>query len=207
MASNQQEAGPRWLKPTVDYAPLAVFFGAYYGWGLMPATAALVVVTVVGVILSLLVARRIPMMPLVTAVVVCIFGGLTLWFNDPRFIKMKPTIVQIFFAAVLFGGLAFGKPLLRHLMGQAWPMGHEGWRKLTFRFALFFLAMAALNEVVWRTQSEEFWVSFKVFGILGLTMLFAICQAPLMQKHHIPENPEEAAAEPDRPDSGGNPAG
>ena len=187
MVSKDSDTAPKWLKPTVDYAPLAAFFVVYFGWGLMPATATLIVVTLVGVLLSLAIARRLPVMPLVTAVVVCVFGGLTLWFNDPRFIKMKPTIVQLFFALVLFGGLAFGRPLLSPLMGHAWPMDHDGWRKLTFRFACFFVAMAALNELVWRTQSEEFWVTFKVFGILGLTMVFAVCQAPLMQRHHLPE--------------------
>ena len=196
MANASTEA-PKWLRPTVDYGPLAAFFAAYLGWGLMPATAVLVVVTVLGVLLSLAVERRVPVMPLVTAVVVCVFGGLTLWLDDPRFVKMKPTIVQLLFAVVLFGGLAFGRPLLSPLMGHAWPMDQDGWRKLTFRFACFFLAMAALNEAVWRTQSTDFWVTFKVFGILALTMVFAVCQAPLMQRHHLPE---EAAAGDEGPD-------
>ena len=105
--------------------------------------------------------------------------------------------LQVLFAAILLGGLAFGRPLLKPLMGAAWSMDDTGWRKLTLRFALFFLAMAALNEVVWRTQSTDFWVSFKVFGILGITFLFAIAQTPLMRRHHLaPEDaPEEAPAE------------
>ncbi len=175
---------PRWLKPTVDYGPLAVFFATYWIAGLMPATAALIAATVVALALSLTVARKVPLLPLITAIVVGIFGGLTLWLNDPVFVKMKPTIVQGLFSAVLFGGLAFGRPLLSPLLGAAWPMDQDGWRRLTFRFAVFFAAMAGLNEVVWRTQTTDFWVTYKVFGILGLTILFSLSQMPLMARHH-----------------------
>ena len=181
------EAQPRWLKPTVEYGPLAVFFVAYLTAGLMAATAALIAATAVALILSMAVARTVPLMPLVTAIVVGIFGGLTLWLDDPRFVKMKPTIVQGLFSVVLFGGLALGRPLLKPLLGAAWPMDHDGWRHLTLRFAVFFAAMALLNELVWRTQSTDFWVSYKVFGILGLTMIFAMSQAPLMKRHHLSE--------------------
>ena len=181
------EAQPRWLKPTVEYGPLAVFFVAYLMAGLMAATAALIAATAVALILSMAVAGRVPLMPLVTAIVVGIFGGLTLWLDDPRFVKMKPTIVQGLFSVVLFGGLALGRPLLKPLIGAAWPMDQDGWRRLTLRFAIFFAAMALLNELVWRTQSTDFWVSYKVFGILGLTMIFAMSQAPLMKRHHLGE--------------------
>jgi intracellular septation protein len=131
-------------------------------------------------------------MPLVTAVVVGIFGGLTLWSGDETFIKMKPTIVQALFAIALLGGLAFGRPLLKPLLKAAWPMDETGWRRLSLRFGLFFAAMGALNEVVWRTQSTDVWVMFKVFGLLGLTLLFSIAQVPLMTRHRLPE----AAAKP-----------
>jgi intracellular septation protein len=141
--------------------------------------------TAVALGLSLAIARRVPLMPLITAGVVGVFGGLTLILQDETFIKMKPTIVQILFAAILLGGLVLGRPLLKPLMGAAWSMDDQGWRKLTFRFALFFLAMAGLNEAVWRTQSTDVWVSFKVFGILGLTLLFALAQTPLMRRHHL----------------------
>lgn len=181
------ETQPRWLKPTVEYGPLAIFFAAYLMAGLMAATAALIAATAVALILSMAVARRVPMMPLITAIVVGIFGGLTLWLDDPRFVKMKPTIVQGLFSLVLFGGLALGRPLLKPLIGAAWPMDQDGWRRLTLRFAVFFAAMALLNELVWRTQSTDFWVSYKVFGILGLTMIFAMSQAPLMKRHHLGE--------------------
>lgn len=183
------ESKPRWLKPTVEYGPLAVFFIAYLSYGLMSATAALIAATAAAILISLLVARRVPWLPLCTAVVVGIFGGLTLWLNDETFIKLKPTIVQALFAAVLLGGLALGRPLLKPLLGAAWAMDEAGWRRLTLRFAFFFIAMAGLNEAVWRTQSTDVWVSFKVFGILGLTFVFGLAQIPLMTRHRLAEEP------------------
>jgi intracellular septation protein len=183
-----------WLRPLSEYGPITVFFTAYVLADLLWATAALMAATAVALALSLAIARRVPLMPLITAGVVGVFGGLTLALQDETFIKMKPTIVQVLFAAILLGGLAVGRPLLKPLMGAAWSMDDTGWRKLTLRFALFFLAMAALNEAVWRTQSTDVWVSFKVFGILGLTFLFAVAQTPLMRRHHVApeEAPEEA---------------
>ncbi len=181
---------PGWLKPTVDYAPIGAFFVAYLVWGLMPATAALMIATAFALVLSLAIARRVPMMPLITAIIVGVFGGLTLWLQDETFIKMKPTIVEALFAVILFGGLMVGKPLLKPLMSAAWPMEDEGWRKLTWRFAWFFASMAVLNEIVWRTQSTDFWVSFKVFGLMILTLIFAVLQAPLMKRYAIDDPPE-----------------
>ncbi len=183
---------PRWLKPTVDYGPLAVFLLVYLNAGLIVATGALIAATALALALSLWAARRVPWTPLVTAVVVGIFGGLTLWSGDETFIKMKPTIVQALFAAALLGGLAFGRPLLKPLLGAAWPMDETGWRRLSLRFALFFAAMAALNEAVWRTQSTDVWVTFKVFGLIGLTLLFSIAQVPLMTRHRLAEETEES---------------
>jgi intracellular septation protein len=182
---------PRWLKPTADYGPLAVFFLVYLRWDLLTATAALMATTVVALALSLFFARRIPMMPLITAIIVGIFGGLTLWLKDETFIKMKPTIVEALFSLVLFGGLAFRRPLLKPLLGAAWSMDDEGWKRLTMRFAVFFAVVAVLNEIVWRTQSTDFWVSFKVFGILGLTLVFAVTQAPLLRRHETPGASED----------------
>ena len=179
---------PRWLRPLVDYGPLAAFLIAYWRGDLMAATIAIMAATAVVLVISLVVERRVPVMPLVTAVVVGVFGGLTLALQDESFIKMKPTIVQALFAAVLLGGLAFGRPLLKPLMGAAWQMDDQGWRQLTLRFGLFFIAMAVLNEAVWRTQTTDFWVNFKVFGIMGLTLVFAIAQAPLMKRHQSPES-------------------
>ena len=180
-------ASTGWVKPVADYGPLLAFFIAYSFYDLLTATAALMAATAVALVLALAVERRVPMLPLITAAVVGIFGGLTLYFNDEIFIKMKPTIVQTLMSAILLGGLAFGKPLLKPLMNATWPMDEIGWRRLTFRFAIFFAAMAVLNEIVWRTQSTDTWVTFKVFGLLGLTFLFGMCQMPLLNRHSTAE--------------------
>ena len=187
---------PRWLKPTVDYGPLAVFLLVYLKTDILTATGALMAAAALALALSLWAARRVPWMPLVTAVVVGIFGGLTLWSGDDTFIKMKPTIVQAMFSAALLGGLAFGRPLLKPLLGAAWPMDEIGWRRLSLRFGSFFAAMAVLNEAVWRTQSTDVWVMFKVFGLMGLTLLFSLAQVPLMTRHHLGD---DAVRRPDKP--------
>ena len=181
------DKSPVWVKPTADYGPLIVFFIAYVRFDLMAATVALMAATVVALALSLFFERRIPMMPVITAAVVGIFGGLTLWFDDETFIKLKPTIVQGLMSAVLLVGLMFGKPLLRPVMGAAWPMDDAGWRQLTFRFGCFFAVMAVVNEIVWRTQSTDTWVTFKVFGLMGLTFVFGMFQMPLLNRHRIDE--------------------
>lgn len=176
---------PAWVKPTADYGPLIVFFVAYVRFDLMTATAALMAATAVALALSLFFHRRVPMMPVITAAIVGIFGGLTLWLDDEMFIKLKPTIVQGLISAVLLGGLMFGKALLRPVMGTAWPMDDAGWRRLTFRFGCFFAVMAVVNEIVWRTQSTDTWVTFKVFGLMGLTFVFGMFQMPLLNRHRI----------------------
>jgi intracellular septation protein len=175
---------PAWLRPAADYGPLLLFFAAYWLKGLMVATAVIVVACLVALALTWFYERRVPAMPLVTAAVVTAFGGLTLWLQDETFIKMKPTIVQAIFAAILLGGLALGRPLLKPLLGKMMPpMTEDGWRGLTFRYGLFFLVMAALNELVWRTQSTDFWVNFKVFGIIALTVAFIMSQMPFINRH------------------------
>ena len=184
---NKPESG--WVKPLTEYGPLVIFLIAYYRSDLFVATASLMAATAVALVTSLIINRRVPMMPVITAVVVGIFGGLTLIFNDDTFIKMKPTIVQMLFAAILLGGLLFGKALLKRVMGSAWPMTDKGWRLLTRNFGLFFLVMAVVNEIVWRTQTEEFWVNFKVWGSIGLMLVFSLTQAPLLNRHKI-EDPE-----------------
>jgi intracellular septation protein len=178
---SSREQASRWLKPTVDYGPLAVFFASYLAFGLMTATAALIAVSLVALLLAWLLERRVPLVPLITAAIVAVFGGLTLWLQDETFIKMKPTIVQAVFALVLLGGLAFGRPLLKPLLGAVMPpLSERAWRQFTLRYALFFVAMAGLNELVWRTQSTDFWVTFKVFGLPGLTILFILSQIPFV---------------------------
>jgi intracellular septation protein len=124
-------------------------------------------------------------MPLVSGVVVLVFGGLTLWLQDELFIKLKPTIVNSIFAAVLFGGLFFKKSLLSYLFGDVFSLDDEGWRKLTFRWACFFVFLAILNEFAWRLLTTDQWVTFKVFGIMPITMAFAISQVGLLQRHAL----------------------
>ena len=182
-----QKAEKSWVKPVSEYSPLIIFFAAYQFYDLYTATAALIAATAVALVLSLAINRRVPMMPVITAAIVGVFGGLTLVFNDDTFIKMKPTIVQLIFAAILLGGLVFNKPLLKRVMGTAWPMNDAGWRILTRNFGWFFLVMAVVNEIVWRTQTESFWVNFKVFGIMTLTLLFSLSQVPVLSRHRLEE--------------------
>ena len=182
MPAETAKKAPGWVKPAADYGPLIAFFTGYMmnGRDLMVATVWLMIATAIATLALLIIERRVPVMPLVTAGIVGVFGGLTLWLNDDTFIKMKPTIVQLIFAVILLGGLAFGKLLLKPLFGAAWKMRDSAWRTITIRYGLFFIAAAALNEVVWRTQSTDFWVNFKIFGLIGLTVLFSLSQTPLI---------------------------
>lgn len=178
---------PGWLTPATDYGPLGLFLAAYLKYDLMVATAVLVLAALVAVALGYAIARHVPKMALVSAGLVLVFGGLTLILKDATFIKMKPTIVQLLFAIVLGGGVALGRSPLKFVMGGALDLHDDAWRRLSLRFAAFFAVMAALNELVWRTQEEEFWVFFKVFGLLGLTVLFAMAQTPFMMRHRREE--------------------
>jgi len=175
------------LKFALELGPLAVFFVANARADLPTATAALMVATAVALVVSYVWTRQIPVMPVVSGIVVLVFGSLTLVLQDELFIKLKPTIVNSLFAAVLLGGLALGKPLLGYVFGAVFQLTEEGWRRLTLRWGLFFIFLAVLNEVVWRSFSTDVWVSFKVFGIMPLTMLFAVAQLPLLTRHALPE--------------------
>ena len=124
-------------------------------------------------------------MPTVVAGIVLIFGGLTIYFDNEVFIKMKPTIINLIFAIILYGGMLVKKPLLKILLGAALRLEEEGWRILTYRWIGFFIALAVLNEIVWRTQTTDIWVNFKVFGILPITFIFTMTQFPLIKKHQI----------------------
>ncbi len=172
-----------WLKFALELGPLVVFFVTNTRAGLFYGTGAFMVATAVSLIVSWFLIRRIPIMPLVTGVVVLIFGGLTLYLQDELFIKLKPTIVNTLFGAVLLGGLAFGKSLLAVVFEAAFNLTDEGWKKLTFRWALFFFVLAIVNEIVWRNFSTDFWVAFKVWGIMPLTFLFALTQVPLLTRY------------------------
>ncbi|GBD49198.1 septation protein A [Methylopila sp. Yamaguchi] len=195
MTSQPPKAAPKavnpFLKLGLELGPLVVFFIANNRTDLFTATAAFMVATVVSLVLSWTLMRRLPIMPLVSGAVVLIFGGLTLFLQDELFIKLKPTIVNLLFAGALFAGLAMGKPLLAIVFDQAFRLTHEGWTKLTWRWAFFFVALAVLNEVVWRTQTTDFWVAFKVWGVMPLTMAFAVAQTPLLQRYAATDAPAE----------------
>jgi intracellular septation protein len=171
------------LKLVLELGPLALFFIAYSRLGLIGATGVMMVTVVVTLSVSYALLRRLPIMPLVTAIIVVIFGSLTLIFHNETFIKMKPTVLYLLFGGALLGGLAFNRPLLPVLFDGALNVTAEGWRKLTWRWALFFLALAVLNELIWRTQTTDLWVAFKTFGIMPLTILFALSQAPLVMRY------------------------
>ena len=175
-------------KLLIDIGPLAVFFIFYTRSGLQEAILPLMIATVIAVLISYVLEKKIPIMPTLGAGIVLIFGGLTIYFNDETFIKMKPTIINTVFAIILYGGIIFKKPLLKYLLGAALKLEEEGWKILTQRWIAFFIALAVLNEVVWRTQTTDLWVNFKVFGILPITFIFTMSQFPLIKKYQIQED-------------------
>jgi len=174
------------LKLAVEIGPLVVFFLTNARAGIYWGTGAFMVATVVALIVSRYLFGRIPVMPLVSGACVLVFGGLTLWLQDDHFIKIKPTIVNGLFASALFAGLYFGHSLLRVVFGEVFRLTDEGWRKLTIRWACFFVFLAVLNEIVWRSVSTDVWVTFKVFAIMPITMIFAISQVGLLRAHELP---------------------
>jgi intracellular septation protein len=171
------------LKFALELGPLALFFAVYSRLGIFTATGVLMAGVLVTLVVSYMMLKRIPVMPLVTAVIVLIFGSLTLIFHDETLIKIKPTALYLLFGAALFVGLWLKRPLLKILFDGALHVTEEGWRKLTWRWAFFFLALAVLNEIVWRTQTTDVWVKFKTFGFLPITLLFALAQAPLIMRY------------------------
>ena len=172
-------------KLLIDIGPLAVFFIFYTKSGLQASILPLMIATVIAVLFSYILEKKIPIMPTVGAGIVLIFGGLTIYFDNEVFIKMKPTIINLIFAIILYGGMLVKKPLLKILLGAALRLEEEGWRILTYRWIGFFIALAVLNEIVWRTQTTDIWVNFKVFGILPITFIFTMTQLPLIKKHQI----------------------
>jgi len=180
--SSEKSASPL-IKLLIDLGPLIAFFVAYGRAGIYWATGVLMLATIVALLASWRLLGRVTAVPVLTAVLVVVFGGLTFYLDDPSFIKLKPTIINLLFGGVLVVGLATGRPLLKVLLGEAFRLTEAGWRKLTVRWAVFFFALAILNEVVWRNFSESAWVNFKVFGIVPLTILFAMAQIPLIKRY------------------------
>ncbi|MDB5501061.1 MAG: septation protein [Tardiphaga sp.] len=184
------------FKLATELGPLLIFFVANAKSNLFVATGAFMVAVIVAMVASYVVTKHVPMMAIVTAVVVIVFGTLTLVLHDETFIKMKPTIVYALFASILGGGLLFGRSFIAIMFDQMFNLTHQGWRMLTLRWALWFAAMAVLNEAIWRTQTTEFWVAFKVFGMVPLTMIFALTQMPLVKRYHLePVSLAESAAD------------
>ena len=183
------------LKLVLEMGPLVLFFIANAKFGIFVATAVLMASVVAALATSWILTRHIPVMPLVTAVAVVFFGTLTFIFQDELFIKLKPTIVNAIFGAALLGGLAMGRPLLPVVLDSVLQLTDAGWRILTLRWGLFFFFLAGLNELVWRTQTTDFWVTFKVFGTMPITILFALSQVPLILKHEVKTEPGEEPAE------------
>jgi len=184
------------FKLATELGPLLVFFGVNARFHLFVATAAFMVAIVAAMAASYVVTRHVPMMALVTGIVVLVFGTLTLALHDETFIKVKPTIIYGLFALVLGGGLLFGRSFIAIMFDQMFNLTPRGWRILTMRWTLFFLAMAFLNEAIWRTQTTDFWVAFKAFGVIPLTTIFAITQMPLIKRYHLePVSLETSEAE------------
>jgi intracellular septation protein len=173
------------IKFAVELGPLVVFFVANSRLGIFWGTGLFMAATLVSLAVSRLVLGRIPTMPLVSGFFILVFGGLTVWLQDDQFIKMKPTIVNSLFALILAGGLMRGQMFLKVVFGDVMRLTEDGWRKLTIRWVVFFIFLAILNELIWRGFSTDFWVSFKVFGIMPLTMAFALAQVGLLKQHEI----------------------
>ena len=168
-----------------EISPLIVFFVCNARYGIFMATGAFMIVTAVAVSAMWLFERRLPVMPLVSGLFIFTFGGLTLILQDETFIKLKPTIVNLLFATILSVGLLMRTPLLQKLFGSVMNLTNEGWRLLTTRWIVFFVVLACLNELVWRTQTTELWIQFKLFGVMPLTLAFSIAQLPLINRHMV----------------------
>lgn len=175
--------GKQLVKFVVELGPLVVFFVANSYYGIITGTAWFMVATAIALAASRVVLGRIPLMPLISGVFILVFGGMTVWLQDSLFIRIKPTIVNLLFASILFTGLYFRMSLLKYVFEEAFSLTDEGWRILTIRWGCFFVFLAILNEFIWRNFSEDFWVSFKLWGLMPLTMVFAISQVGLLQRY------------------------
>ena len=178
------------LKFVTDIGPLVIFFLFYYNndKNLKIAIPPLIVATIVSILIVWILEKKIPMIPLLSGILITLFGGLTIYFDNPIFIYMKPTIINTLFGlALLFGKYFTSEPILKKILGKSMPLSDEGWQILNNRWMYFFFLLAILNEIVWRTQSEEFWVNFKVWGMLPITFVFTAFQIGLINKYKINE--------------------
>ena len=195
-----------WLKIGLEMGPLIIFFIAnsrgekmaaswpviqQLGGPIFFATAGFIVATLLALVISFALTRKLPLMPFVTAIVVVVFGGLTLYLKDDTFIKIKPTIIYCLFGGVLIGGLFFGRSLMGYVFDAVFKLDDDGWRKLTVRWGLFFFGLAILNEIVWRSVSTDTWVTFEVFAIVPITFVFALTQMGLIQRHSLEDKEAE----------------
>jgi intracellular septation protein len=185
---SEKELAPG-LKFALEMGPLVIFFGAYFSAGIYWATGVFMVVSTLSAATCWIKVRRVPANLMLTTVIIVVFGGLTFYFQDDRFIKMKPTIIYSMFAVTLLGGVAIKRPLLKLVLGNAMPpMLEKGWMVMSTRWGLFFIALAVLNEFIWRTYSTDFWVSFKLIGFIPVTMAFAVLQMRSMSRYALPED-------------------
>jgi intracellular septation protein len=182
---------PQLRRLLLDLGPLLVFFTSFKFLGIFAATAAFMAAVMISLALGFVLEKRLSPMPIFTAALVLIFGGLTLYLKNEMFIKIKVTILYGFFGAVLIGGLAFNRLFIKYVFAQAFDLDETGWRRLTWRWGLFFVALAMLNEAVWRNASTDTWVDFKTWGVIPLIFLFALAQTPFVMKHHI--EPDKSA--------------
>ncbi|MDB3858112.1 septation protein A [Pelagibacteraceae bacterium] len=176
------------LKFIADFGPLLIFFTIYYksGNNLSIAIPPLIIATIVAVVVVYFIEKKIPYVPLIGGIIISLFGGLTLYFNNPVFLYMKPTIINIIFASgLIIGKIFFNKNFLKFFFKTAFQLDEMGWDKLNFRWAYFFFFLAFLNEIVWRTQPETTWVNFKVWGMLPITFIFTALQLPLINRHKV----------------------
>ncbi len=176
------------LKLSLELGPLVLFFIINARIDIFAATAVFMVAMIISLITTWIIFKKIAVMPLVTGIVVLIFGGLTLYLQDDTFIKIKPTIVNVLFGSILLGGLPFGHSLLKHVFGDVYSLEEGGWSKLSFRWGVFFFVLAIINEIVWRNFSTDFWVMFKVWGIMPITIIFSMFQMPLLSQHALEES-------------------
>jgi len=179
---------PQIRKLVLDMGPLFLFFASFQYAGIFTATGIFMAAAVLSVAVGWHLEKKLSPIPLITAILVLIAGGLTLYLRNDVFIKMKPTVLYVIFGATLLGGLRFNRLFIKYVFAEAFDLTDRGWRGLTWRWGIFFLILAALNEAVWRSTSTATWVSFKVWGIVGLIFLFALAQTPFLLKHH--NNPE-----------------